>query len=229
MKVAILGTGMVGRSISARLSDLGHEVTLGTRNVEAKMISDKKDAYGNPPFKEWYEAHSSIGLKTFTDACSDAEVVINCTSGQASLEVLKQAGENSLANKVLIDVANPLDFSRGMPPTLDPVNTDSLGEQIQRNFPQVKVVKSLNTMNASVMVEPSRLKGEHNVFVCGNHEDVKNTTGELLVAFGWKRDQIIDLGDITRARGTEMVLPIWLSLYSVLGTAEFNFHIQRNP
>ena len=128
----------------------------------------------------------------------------------------------------MIDIANPLDFSQGMPPSLNPANTDSLGEQIQKRFPEVKVVKTLNTMNAYLMVNPSMVKGEHNVFVCGNDSNSKERTKEILQSFGWKDNQVIDLGDISNSRGTEMLLPIWLRLWNALGTAEFNFHIQKN-
>ncbi len=136
--------------------------------------------------------------------------------------------EDILKGKVLLDIANPLDFSNGMPPSLSPVNTDSLGEQIQRRFPNLKVVKSLNTMNTNLMVRPSLLQGDHNVFVCGNDEGAKSQVKEMLKSFGWREELIIDLGDITNSRGTEMLLPIWLRLWGALGTAEFNFYIQRN-
>jgi predicted dinucleotide-binding enzyme len=127
---------------------------------------------------------------------------------------------------VLIDIANPLDFSKGMPPTLSVCNTDSLGEQIQRAFPQVKVVKTLNTMNANLMVNPALLSGDHDVFVSGNDPAAKaQVTNFLKQQFGWK--SVIDLGDITTARGVEMTLPIWLNLFGVLQTPLFNFKIVR--
>ena len=83
-------------------------------------------------------------------------------------------------------------------------------------------------MNATLMVEPSKVKGDHNVFVCGNDEGARKKTKEILNSFGWSDSQIIDLGDITAARGTEMLLPVWLRIMGTLGTAEFNFHIQKN-
>ena len=125
---------------------------------------------------------------------------------------------------MLIDIANPLDFSAGMPPTLFVKDTDSLGEQIQRAFPDAKVVKTLNTINATLMVDPAELAdGDHTIFVCGDDAGAKATVTELLRSFGWK--DVIDLGDITTARGTEMLLPIWLRLMAPLGTPAFNFKI----
>ena len=228
MKITILGTGIVGRTIAGKVAELGHEVTIGTRNVENTVNSENKDGYGNPPFSEWYKSHENIHLKSFKEAATNADILINCTGGQVSIAALESIGEDILNGKTLIDVANPLDFSHGMPPVLTPVNTDSLGEQIQARFPKLKVVKSLNTMNTLIMVNPSMVKGDHNVFVCGNDDQAKASTKDLLKSFGWRDDLILDLGDITNSRGTEMLLPIWLRLWGTLGTAEFNFHIQKN-
>ncbi|MEM9324294.1 MAG: NAD(P)-binding domain-containing protein [Bacteroidota bacterium] len=229
MKITILGTGIVGRTIAAKLFDLGHEVTIGTRNAEKTLTNEEKDGYGNPPFKVWHEENPGVKLLAFAEAADQAELLFNCTGGQASVSVLESIGPAALEGKVLVDVANPLDFSQGMPPSLSPVNTSSLGEQIQERFPGLKVVKSLNTMNTFLMVNPSLVQGDHNVFVCGNDKEAKNIVKETLQSFGWKADLIIDLGDISNARGTEMLLPIWLRLWNALGTAEFNFHIQKNP
>lgn len=228
MNITILGTGIVGKTIAAQLIALGHDVTIGTRNVESTLNREDKDAYGNAPFKKWYEQNANIKLKAFKEAAIDSDLIFNCTGGQVSLATLESIGSEILNDKVLIDVANPLDFSQGMPPSLSPVNTDSLGEQIQTRFPNLKVVKTLNTMNANLMVDPSLINGDHNVFVCGNDEEAKSTTKELLQSFGWNRNLILDLGDISNARGTEMLLPIWLRLWSTLGTTEFNFHIKMN-
>ncbi len=228
MKVTILGTGLVGRTIAAKLFELGHEITIGTRNVESTLNREDKDGYGNPPFKEWYKDNQEIKLQVFKVAADQADLIFNCTNGQASLAVLESIGEETLNGKILIDLANPLDFSNGMPPTLSPVNTYSLGEQIQERFPNLKVVKSLNTMNAYLMVSPTLVKGDHNVFICGNDDGAKSRVKEVLNSFGWREDLIIDLGDISNARGAEMLLPIWLRLWGAFGTAEFNFHIQRN-
>lgn len=226
MKIGIFGTGMVGQAIAARLVGLGHEVMIGTRNVAETLARTAPDPMGNPPFSTWYQHNAQVKLGTFAAAAAHGELVFNCTSGGASLEALQLAGEANLNGKVLVDIANPLDFSQGMPPTLSVVNTDSLGEQLQAALPQVKVVKTLNTMNAYLMVNPGQLAGgDHTVFVSGDHLAAKATVIELLRSFGWQ--DIIDLGDISTARGTEMLLPIWLRLLGALQKPMFNFKIVR--
>ena len=215
MKIGVLGTGMVGKAIGTTLVLLGHAVKMGSR------------AANNNKAAEWTKANGANGSQgTFADAAAFGEIVFNCTSGMASLEALKSAGANNLNGKILIDIANPLDFSKGMPPTQSVCNTDSLGEQIQRTFPQVKVVKSLNTMNCNIMFNPSLVPGSHDVFVCGSDASAKAKVTEILKDwFGWK--SVIDLGDITSARGVEMILPIWVRLMGALQTPNFNFKIVR--
>lgn len=180
---------------------------------------------GSPPFSDWLRQHPDVALLTFADAASGADLVVNATSGAAALDVLAQAQEQNLAGKVLIDVSNPLDFSQGMPPTLLVKDTDSLAEQIQRTFPQARVVKTLNTMNAGLMVHPESLPETTSVFVSGDDAQAKAQVAELLRSFG--HGDVIDLGDITTARGTEMVLPLWLRIMGALGTPAFNFRIVR--
>jgi predicted dinucleotide-binding enzyme len=151
-------------------------------------------------------------------------MVFNCTSGMASLEALKAAGAQNLQGKVLVDVSNPLDFSKGMPPTLSVCNTDSIGEQIQRAFPTAKVVKSLNTVTVAVMVEPSLIPGVHTMFVSGNDHKAKAEVIDLLkTGFGWK--EVMDLGDITAARAQEMYLALWVRLFTKLKTPNVNIHV----
>lgn len=226
MRYAVLGTGAVGRNIAAKLASLGHEVVVGTRDPKATLARTESDQFGNPPFAVWQQEHPRVGLETFADAGAFGDSVVNTTAGMASLAALGAVGAENLNGKVLIDVANPLDFSQGMPASLDPVNTDSLGEQIQRAFPRAHVVKTLNTMNTKIMVEPSRVAGEHNVFLSGDDEAAKKAVAALLISFGWPQQSILDLGDITTARGTEMMLPIWMRLMGALGHTDFNFHIQ---
>ncbi len=226
MKVAVLGTGMAGRAIAGALAGLGHDVVIGTRDPKATLARTEPDRMGTPPLAQWHAANPEIGLAAFADAAAGAELVVNATNGNGSLAALAAAGTGNLAGKVIMDVANPLDFSRGMPPSLNPVNTDSLGEEIQRAFPEAHVVKTLNTMTASVMVNPASVAGgDHTVFVSGDDPDAKAAVTELLKAFGHR--DVIDLGDITTARGAEMMLPIWLRLWGALGTGEFNFKIAR--
>jgi predicted dinucleotide-binding enzyme len=217
---------MVGRAIAARLAELGHEVAVGTRDVAETMGRTDPDGMGNPPFPTWAQAHPQVNVAAFADAVATSELVVNATAGAASIPALTAAGQQNLAGKVLIDISNPLDFSQGMPPSLFVVNTDSLGEQIQRAFPQTKVVKALNMVNAYLMVGPKQLAGgDHSTFVSGNDADAKAQVTELLRSFG--HTDIIDLGDITSARGTEMMLPVWLRLWGALNTPMFAFKIVR--
>lgn len=201
MRIGVLGTGTVGRTIAAKLRELGHDVLVGSRSAGDDAVP-------------------------FPDAAAHGALCFNCTAGAASLAALAAAGEENLTGKVLVDVTLPLDFSQGRPPGLFVCNDDSLGEQIQRAFPETRVVKTLNTVNASVMVDP--IPGT-NIFVCGNEEEAKTQVGELLQGFGWPADAIIDLGDISNARGTEMYLPLWIRLMGALGTARFNIAVVQCP
>ncbi|HTP13077.1 MAG TPA: NAD(P)-binding domain-containing protein [Bacteroidota bacterium] len=215
MKIGVLGTGMVGNTIATKLVQLGHEVKMGSRDAN------------NVKAAEWVKASGSKATQgTFSQAAQFGEILFNCTSGMGSLEALKSAGAASLKGKILVDIANPLDFSRGMPPSLSVCNTDSLAEQIQRAFPDAKVVKALNTVNCKLMVTPSLVKGDHDLFVCGNDAAAKTRVTEILKDwFGWK--SVIDLGDITAARATEMILPIWVRLMGVFQSPNFNFKVVR--
>ncbi len=215
MRVGVLGTGMVGNAIASKLVQLGHEVKMGSRTAN------------NPQAGEWVKANGTKASNgTFAEAAAFGEIVFNCTAGATSLEALRKAGAENMRGKILIDVSNPLDFSRGMPPTLTVSNTDSLGEQIQRNFPEVKVVKGLNTVNCNVMVNPSLVPGESDLFVCGNDPAAKSRVRELLMKwFGWT--SVIDLGDISAARGMEMYLPLWLRLFTLFDKPNFNIRIVK--
>ncbi len=198
MKFAVLGTGDVGKAIAAGLVAQRHEVRIGSRKA-------------------------GEGKHSFAEAAAWAEVVVNATKGEASLEALRAAGSANLEGKVLIDVANPLDFSKGMPPTLFVKDDDSLAERIQREFPKARVVKALNTMSAALMAKPGLLKEEHDVFLSGNDKAAKELVTGVLKSWGWKN--IRDLGDITTARGTEMLMPVWIRLMGVIGHTNYNFHI----
>lgn len=226
-KIAVLGTGVVAQTIAEKLSGLNYEVMMGTRSVSATMNKEGNDNFGRPPFKDWKANHPEIHLGTYNEAASFGEMLINATSGTGSLDALNLAGKENFSGKVMLDIANPLDFSNGMPPSLSVCNTDSLGEQIQTAFPELKVVKSLNTLNAFLMVNPGILPGDHNIFMSGNDVDAKNSVKNLLTEFGWISKNIIDLGDISTARGTEMLLPVWLRLWGALQTPMFNFHIVK--
>lgn len=226
MKIAVLGTGSAGRTVAAGLAKLGHEVVIGTRDPEATLARQEPSATGAPPFSEWHGQHGDVALATYEEGAAAAELIVNMTNGMGSLDALAAAGTRNLAGKILVDISNPLDLSQGFPPFLNPVNTDSLGEQIQQAFPEAKVVKTLNTMNAAVMVNPGRVAGgDHSVFVSGNDGDAKKAVTSLLQSLG--HTDVIDLGDISTARAAEMMLPAWIRLWGALGTPDFNFKIAR--
>lgn len=227
MKTAVFGTGPVGQTIAEKLNSLGHEVMLGTRDVKASLQRADKDSFGRPPLKDWHKEHPTVKIGTFAEAALHGEFLVNATNGTGTLPALAAAGAANLAGKVLLDIANPLDFSKGFPPALTVCNTDSLGEQVQRAYPDAKVVKSLNTMNTYLMVAPRSLPSTHTVFLSGNDTGAKDRVRELLRSFGWENNEMIDLGDITTARGTEQLLPIWVRLYGKLGHGMFNFNIVK--
>lgn len=216
MKIAVFGTGSVGETLGNKLIELGHEVKMGSRTAN------------NEKAQAWVQrAGGQASTGTFADAAQFAELVINATLGAGTIEALKMAGAEATAGKVVVDVSNPLDFSRGMPPSLFLSNTDSLGEAVQREFPRAKVVKALNTMWCGLMVNPRLLPESHHTFVAGNDPEAKAKVTLLLKSFGWKADEVIDVGDITGARATESYLPIWLRLYGALKTGTFNVKIVR--
>lgn len=211
MRCAVLGTGNVGRTIAARLVELGHDVRLGTRDPGATRSRD-----------DWTDVPGAA-LVRFGEATVDADLVVHAGSGAAALDLLAQAGD--LSGCVLVDISNPLDFSTGFPPTLSVKDTDSLGEQIQRAFPDARVVKTLNTLTAELMAHPERLPEPTSVFVSGDDRDAKKTVTALLTEMGHR--DVIDLGGIETARGVEMWLPLWLRLMGSFGTAEFNIKVVR--
>jgi predicted dinucleotide-binding enzyme len=212
VRIGVLGTGVVGQTMGAALVARGHDVMMGARSADNPKALAFRDKTGGR-------------TGTFADAAAFGEIIIHATRGATAVSVLEAAGAGNLAGKVLVDVSNPLDFSAGYPPSLTVSNTDSLGEMIQRSFPDALVVKTLNTVTASVMVEPARVPGPHTVFVSGNDQRAKGRVMDLLRSFGWH--SILDLGDITTARGTEQMLPLWERLYAVLGTGEFNFAVMK--
>lgn len=215
MKIAVFGTGTVGDTIGSKLVELGYQVMMGSRNAN----NEKALA-----FVSKHSGKASAG--TYADAAAFGEIIFNCTSGSGSIEAMKSAGETKLNGKILIDIANPLDFSKGMPPSLFVANTNSLAEEIQKEFPQLKVVKALNTMWCGIMVNPGMINGgNHNTFVAGNDSGAKEKVKEILKSFGWAEKNILDLGDITKSRGLEMYLPLWLSIYGATKTGAFNINI----
>jgi 8-hydroxy-5-deazaflavin:NADPH oxidoreductase len=215
MNIGVLGTGIVGETIGTKLIELGHHVKIGSRSPD------------NPKAAEWMQKNGSrASTGVFADAAAFGEILFNCTNGARSLDALNLAGKDNMDGKILIDLSNPLDFSKGMPPSLTVCNTDSLGEQIQREFPDVKVVKTLNTINCKVMVNPALVPGDHDLLMCGNDDNAKKqVTAIVREWFGWK--SVIDLGGITASRVTEMYVPLWATLFGVFQTPMFNLRIQK--
>ena len=227
MKIAVLGTGMVGRTLAARLAGLGHDVVIGTRNPDATLARTEPDGMGTVPYAQWQGEHPDVRLLPFSEAGAHAEMVVNATNGANALSALHVVGADNLAGKVLLDLALPLDLSQGMPPTLTVANTDSLGEQVQRAFPDAKVVKSLTTVFCEVMVDPGKIPGEHTIFVAGNDADAKQVVEDILDQFGWPAESILDLGDITGARAVEMYSRLFFTLADKFGSFELNINVVR--
>lgn len=212
MQIGILGSGVTGQTLGTKLVQLGHEVMLGSRE-EAKpsSVAWARDA----------GQHALYG--TFMNAASFGEVIFNCTLGMASLDALQSAGAENLNGKILIDTANPIDRSTGVW-KLTVSNTDSLGEQIQRAFPEARVVKTLNTVNTNVMADPAKLLEMTDIFVSGDDLDAKAMVIRYLKEwFGWRH--VIDLGDITTARGVEMYVLLWHYIRDVTPSQRFNIKV----
>jgi len=212
MKMGVLGSGMVAQGLSARLAELGHEIVIGTRD------SDK--------LKGWQSSNQRVLIGSFAETAAHGEMIFNATNGAASLNALTMAGEENLADKILVDVSNTLDHSNGFPPSLTVFGKDSLAEQIQRAFPLAKVVKTLNTVTARVMTHPLEVaNGDHHVFISANDVDAKSQVTDILRSFGWLH--IFDLGDLSTARGTEAYLLLWVRLYGAMNTGMLNVKIMK--
>lgn len=213
MKIGILGTGMVGETLGTKFTELGHEVRMGSRTAN------------NENATKWVKATGSKASQgTFEGAANFGEMAFICLKGTVFLDVAKTLKPATLAGKILVDVSNPLDFSHGMPPSLSICNANSLGEEVQKAVPAARVVKTLNIVNCEVMVDPAK-GGNPSMLLCGNDAEAKNKVTGLLKDMGWR--DIIDLGDITKSRGTEMLLPLWLNLFGLFGNPNFGFKVVR--
>ncbi len=209
----MIGSGIVGRTLAQAFAGQGHEVAVGTR--------DPEETRGR---EEW--ADVDVELKPLETVAADAELVVNATSGSASLEALARVGAEHLSGTVLLDVSNPLDFSGGFPPTLTVKDTDSVAEQIQRTYPEARVVKALNTVTASVMVDPGSVGDpDTSVFVAGDDAGARGEVKQLLESLGWR--DVIELDGLQNARGLEMWISLWVRLMGTLGTPIFNIKVVR--
>lgn len=229
MEIAVLGTGAVGQALSQKFSELGHKIFMGTRNVSESLSKTETDQWGTPGIGSWIKTHSEVQLVSFKESVERGrDLIVFGMNGIAALDCLHSVGEELLNGRIMIDISNPLDFSTGFPPSLTICNTESLGEKIQNSFPKLKVVKTLNTVSNPIMGNPHLIKGDHTVFISGNDGEAKRKVKGLLNDFGWEEKNIIDLGDITTARSTEMVLPLVIGLMGKYQTPMFNININRN-
>ena len=226
MKIGILGTGDVGQTLGSALIRRGNDVMLGTRNVSRKM-EEKATEEAPQSFHEWLSKNKKVRLGTFAEAAAHGEIIMNAVAGHAAIEVLAKVKPSDLKDKILIDITNALGPWGKGPIELFVANTDSLAERIQRAHPGIRVVKSLNTVTAHIMVNPAGLAGgDHDVFVAGNDPEARERVARFLrEEFGWKT--VLDLGDLTAARGLEMMIMVWLKIWSALGTSDFNYKIAR--
>ncbi len=227
MRIGILGTGMVGRAFAVRLHDLGFEVVIGTRNVSETLARTEPDTKGTRPYVEWAEVNSHFRLVPISEAVEFGALLVNATAGAHTLNMLRMVDEHTLAGKTLLDLALPLSYEPGQLPHLAYANYDSLGERLQRAFPAMRVVKTLNTMSMAVMLNPARLPGKHNVFLSGDDRDAKAAVTVLLRALGWPDEDMIDLGGISTARGTEMYANLLFMVAKTSGTYDFNIGIVK--
>jgi len=223
MKIGIIGSGVVGQTLGKKLVELGHDVVLGTRDPQ--KLDEKKNMTGT--IREWLaQVKDKAKVVTFKEAAQHGELLINATHGQASVEALQMAGVDQVGPKVLIDTANELDFSKGMPPAVLASQERSVSGNIQKAFPNLKVVKTFNTMAAPIMVNPKMVKGgDHTIFMAGNDKDAKAKVAEILKSFGWK--DILDLGDIQAAHGPEMLMALWVALFVSLQNGMVAIKVQR--
>ncbi len=227
MRIAVLGTGQVGRALAGRCAEVGHDVVVGTRDPQRTLARTEPDAMGTPPYAQWQAEHPGVALASNAEAGGDAELVVNATNGSASEAALRDAGVGARPGLVVLDLANVLEFAGGALPGIGASTEGSLGERLQAAFPAARVVKALNTMNCAVMVDPARVPGEHVAFVAADDAGAKTVVRGLLAEFGWTEDRIVDLGGLVAARATEMYIPLWLSLMGALGTSEFNIALSR--
>jgi predicted dinucleotide-binding enzyme len=197
MKVGIFGTGTVGRILAEKFVADGNEVMIGTRNVENTLAKSQQDSMGNPPYKEWQKSNPKVQLGTFADTAGFGEIIFIATFGDAATSAIEMADKENLADKVVIDVTNPLDVSNGVPPSFSGTVGNSLGEQIQNLLPKAKVVKAFNTVPMHVVVDPKREEGDPTLFIAGNNENAKKQVDEIAKGWGW--EDVVDLGDISES------------------------------
>lgn len=227
MKIAILGTGIVGRTLADGLRAAGHDITIGTRDPEVTLARTDAHERGLEPVRDWLVGRPAIRLASLSDAAVEGDVIINALLGVATLEALASIDRTAMTGKILFDTTLPLKRNDDIPTTLSGSSDRSLAEQIQRAHPDVRVVKSLNTMAAALMVDPERVPGDHVVFITGDDSEAKRIVRSLLRDLGWVDDVILDLGDVRASLGPEMYAYLLFQLAASLSTFDFNIAINR--
>lgn len=196
MKIGIIGSGMVGQQLGLGFIKLGHSVMIGTRD-QSKLSDWKK------------EAGNSAKTGSFDEAAKYGEIIVLATFWAGTENAISLAGKDNFKNKIVIDVTNPLDFSKGTPPRMDASYGNSGGERVQKWLPESKVVKAFNIINAYVMHSPKREEGDPDLLIAGNDDEAKKEVTDIAKKWGWK--SIIDMGDISNAYWLEALTMIWVN------------------
>ncbi len=213
MKIGVLGTGEVGKTLGGAFVALGHEVKMGSRDAR----NEKAIAWAK-------ELGPKASVGTFADAASFGEIIVLATQGVANDAALRSVGADRFRGKVVIDATNPLDNSKGFPPTLAVAGTDSGGEQVQRLLPGAEVVKAFNTVGSAHMFRPTFPGGPPDMFICGNSDGAKKKVAGILEQFGWG---VIDLGGIQASRYLEPMCMAWVLYGARTNTWNHAFKLLR--
>jgi 8-hydroxy-5-deazaflavin:NADPH oxidoreductase len=217
MRIGILGSGDVGRRLGDGLIELGHSIKIGSRDPNKKDIVQWINNHGGEERKE--------PSGTFTEAASFAELIVLATLWDGTPNAIKMADPKDFDGKVVVDVTNPLDFSKGMPPSLAVGHTDSGGETIQRMLSESKVVKAFNIVGNPHMVHPNFPGGPPTMFICGNDEESKKiVTDKILTPFGW---ETVDIGGIEGSRLLEPLAMLWMTYYFRTSTGNHAFKLLK--
>ena len=208
--IGVLGTGMVGRTFATKLAELGVDVMVGARSAGSSSLALFADL--------------DVRTGSFADAAAHADLLVNATNGIHSLAVLESIGADALAGKTVLDLSNELVPVEGGYPAPAASPERSIGRRLQEAFPATFVVKSLNTMNCTVMVDPSVVPGDHVVFLSGDDAGGKDRVREFLAMFGWREVQMVDLGGIDTAAGPEMMMSVWISVTIARGQGAPRFN-----
>ncbi|HYK93288.1 MAG TPA: NAD(P)-binding domain-containing protein [Thermoplasmata archaeon] len=215
MRVGVLGSGDVGRTLATGFAGAGHDVCIGSRSAANAELAAWKKSSG-----------AKVSIGTFRDAAAHGEVVVLATLGSVVDSVIDLAGADEFRGKLVLDATNALDFSHGMPPGLFVGTTDSLGERIQRRLPEAHVVKCFNTVPHVLMVHPKLKNAPLEMLICGNDASAKKRTTEILQSLGWTG--AIDVGGIESARWLEALVPLWVRVGATLGTFGHAFVVARS-